>query len=127
MSEKRIPGEPFTLEQLAAEHERLVAHPNQMSQTVPAFHELTAKALRWAALAEQDAEEPEWETKCIEQARIHYRYGVNSGTLTTLNTPEAIADTIEREERRTMGPIGAGKIETRTKVTRTSPWRQVTP
>ncbi|WP_137771872.1 MULTISPECIES: hypothetical protein [unclassified Microbacterium] len=46
----RIPGEPFTLEDLAREHERLVEHPNQMSQTVPAFHALTAKALRWAAL-----------------------------------------------------------------------------
>lgn len=46
----RIPGEPLTLEDLAREHERLAEHPNQMSQTIPAFHTLTAKALRWAAL-----------------------------------------------------------------------------
>lgn len=47
----RIPGEPLTLEELAREHKRLAEHPNQMSQTVPAFHSLTAKALRWAAAA----------------------------------------------------------------------------
>lgn len=46
----RIPGEPLTLGDLAQEHERLAEHPNQMSQTIPAFHTLTAKALRWAAL-----------------------------------------------------------------------------
>ena len=45
-----IPGEPFTLDDLAREHERLAEHPNQMKQTIPAFHSLTAKALRWAAL-----------------------------------------------------------------------------
>jgi hypothetical protein len=44
-----IPGEPFTLEDLAREHDNLAAHPTQMSQTIPAFHTLTAKALRWAA------------------------------------------------------------------------------
>ena len=54
-----IPGEPFTLDQLAAEHERLAEHPNQMRQTVPAFHTLTAKALRWAALRAAAVQEGE--------------------------------------------------------------------
>jgi hypothetical protein len=39
---ERVPGEPFTLEEIAREHERLAEHPNQMSQTVPGFHALTA-------------------------------------------------------------------------------------
>lgn len=63
-----------------------------------------------------------WKVKRVEEARIHYRYGVNSGTLETLNTPKYIAAAIEQHERRTMGPIGAGLVETRTKITSTSPW-----
>jgi len=68
------------------------------------------------------AEEPDWETERVEEARIHYRYGVNSGTLAAWNTPESIALAVEDHERRTMGPIGVEKIETRTKITRISPW-----
>ena len=68
------------------------------------------------------AEEPEWETERVEEARIHYRYGVNSGTLAAWNTPESIALAVEDHERRTMGRVGVEKIETRTKITRTSPW-----
>lgn len=71
------------------------------------------------------AEGPEWETERVEEARIHYRYGVNSGTLAARNTPESIAAAVEVHERRTMGPIGVERIEVRTKVTRTSPWGPV--
>ena len=83
---------------------------------------------RWLAAHDAEvrarvvAEEPEWGTERIEEARIYYRYGVNSGTLTTLNTPKAIARAVEDHERRTMGRIGVEKIEARTKVTHTSPW-----
>lgn len=57
-----------------------------------------------------------------EQARIHYRYGVNSGKLYSANTPEAIASTVEQFERQSMGPIGVEKIETRTKLEWKSEW-----
>lgn len=66
--------------------------------------------------------QPEWETERVEEARIHYRYGVNSGTLAAWNTPESIAVAIEDHERRTMGPIGVERIEVRSKVTSTPPW-----
>lgn len=62
--EALIPGEPFTLAQLADEHERLAEHPDQMRQSVPAFHALTAKALRWAAGFQRQGpitDDTEWE------------------------------------------------------------------
>ena len=60
--------------------------------------------------------------KVTEQARIHYRYGVNSGTLETINTPEHIASTVQQYERQSMGPIGVEKVETRTKIEWKSEW-----
>lgn len=74
-------------------------------------------------LAEQG--EPEWETERVEEARIYYRYGVNSGTLYARNTPSSIAAAVEQQQRVTMGRIGVEKVEARTRVTRTSPWLPV--
>lgn len=64
------------------------------------------------------------EGKVTQEARIHYSYGVNSGTLETLDTPESIADAVERYERASMGPIGVDKIETRTKVVWKTAWQE---
>ena len=69
--------------------------------------------------------EPEWETERVEEARIYYRYGVNSGTLYARNTPSSIAAAVEQQQRVTMGRIGVEKVEARTRVTRTSPWLPV--
>ncbi|MFI9629281.1 hypothetical protein [Streptomyces sp. NPDC052042] len=64
--------------------------------------------------------DPEWER--VEQARIHYSYGVNSGTEVTLDTPEAIARAVEDIERRTMGRVNVDKVERRVQITRETPW-----
>jgi len=85
-------------------------------------HAWQMSATGWCLCAGVVAEEPEWETERVEEARIHYRYGVNSGKLAARNTPESIALAVEDHERRTMGRIGVEKIEARTKITRTSPW-----
>ena len=58
-----------------------------------------------------------------EEALIHYRYGVNSGTLRARNTPGSIASSIRQHERLTHGPIGVERVETRTTFTHTTEWR----
>lgn len=60
-----------------------------------------------------------------EQALIHYRHGVNSGTLGATNTPESIAVAVQRYEQETHGPIGVERIEVRTKFTHLTPWTEV--
>lgn len=62
-----------------------------------------------------------------EQALIHYRHGVNSGTLGATNTPESIAAAVQRYERETHGPIGVERIEVRTKFTHLTEWTGVQP
>ena len=47
--DEQIPGEPFTLGDLARQHEKIAETPSLMAQTVPDFHALTAKALCWVA------------------------------------------------------------------------------
>ena len=58
-----------------------------------------------------------------EQALIHYRYGVNSGTVRAHNTPESIAHAVRRHEHLTMGPVGVDRIEVRTRYERVTDWR----
>jgi hypothetical protein len=58
-----------------------------------------------------------------EQARIHYRYGVNSGTLTSDNTPGAIAAAVRGHEQLTMGPVGVERVEVRVWYEHLTDWR----
>lgn len=74
------------------------------------------------AVAALSAINPTWSVERVEEARIHYSYGVNSGTLQALNTPESIRLAVRSHEHLTMGPIGVDLIETRTRITATSPW-----
>lgn len=58
----------------------------------------------------------------VEQVRVHYSYGVNSGSEVTLNKVGAVAHLIESIERQTMGRINVDKIEKRTKTVGVTPW-----
>lgn len=58
-----------------------------------------------------------------EDALIHYRHGVNSGTLRARNTPESIAAAVRQYEQATHGPIGVERIQTRTTFAHTTEWR----
>lgn len=58
-----------------------------------------------------------------EDALIHYRHGVNSGTLRARNTPESIAAAVRQYEQATHGPAGVERIETRTTFAHTTEWR----
>lgn len=58
------------------------------------------------------------EATSYTEYRVHYRYGVNSGTLIGRN-PESM---IESHSRLTMGDIGAYKIERREVIHYVTEW-----
>ena len=58
-----------------------------------------------------------------EEALIHYRYGVNTGTLLARNTPESIAGVIRRHEVATHGHVGVERTEVRTRYEHVTDWR----
>ncbi|WP_345434849.1 hypothetical protein [Microbacterium gilvum] len=67
----------------------------------------------------------EEQEEVVQELRVHYSYGVNHGTQTTVDSPGAVERLVQGVERATMGRVSVDKIERRTRRTGVTPWEPV--